>query len=195
MAEKVTSSAIVCMVQSNSYHYPMSNVIGATTIALPVAIGLTPLVGGWLWIGTQNMMIFLCIFILAFAISHWVVKHTPGLKRLFITNREMIEEVQEAATTSFFKHGLYRTKENSGILIFISVFEHKVWVLADHGINTKVATGQWNAIVTQITQGIKAGTPAQAICEAVQTVSRILQNHFPIQKDDINELENVIVSD
>ena len=44
------------------------------------------------------------------------------------------EEVQEAVLTAFFKEELYRTRDETGILIFISVFEHKVWVLADRGI-------------------------------------------------------------
>lgn len=194
-AEKSTSGEIVCMVHSASYHYPMSNVIGAAALALPAAMALTPLVGGWLWIGTQNMWVFLSVLVPAFVLGYWVVKHIPWLKRIFISNREIAEEVEEAAVTSFFKQGLYRTKDGTGILIFISVFERKVWVLADRGIDAKVSGDHWRSVVAGITEGIRIKQAAAAICLAVDTVGRTLSEHFPVAPDDINELENVIVTD
>jgi putative membrane protein len=194
-AEKSTAGEIVCMVHSTSYHYPMANVIGGAALALPAALALAPAVGGWLWIGTQNMWVFLSLLLPAFAVGHWVVKHIPRLKRIFISNREMAEEVEEAAITSFFKHGLYRTRDGTGILIFISVFERKVWVLADRGIDEKVSDDHWTSVVAGITEGIRNRSAADAICRAVDTIGRTLSEHFPVAPDDINELENVIVTD
>jgi putative membrane protein len=194
-AEKTTAGEIVCMVHSTSYHYPMSDVIGATALALPTALALTPLLGGWLWIGTQNMWVFLTILVLAFALGYGLIKHIPWLKRIFISDREMAEEVEEAAIISFFKHGLYRTKDGTGILIFISVFERKVWVLADAGIDAKVTGDHWRSVVAGITEGIRNRQAAAAICMAVDTIGQTLAEHFPVAPDDVNELENVIVED
>jgi putative membrane protein len=194
-AEKRTSGEIVCMIQGASYHYPMAHVIGAAALALPIALILTPLVGAWLWLGTQNMWIFISILATAFAIGYGVVKNTPGLKRLFISAHEIAEEVEEAAVTNFFRRGLYRTRENTGILLFISVFERKVWVLADRGINAKMEPGWWDALVAQITNGIRTGQGAAAICQAVDTMGRMLEEHFPVRADDTDELDNVIVAD
>lgn len=194
-AEKETSGEIVCMIQSASYRYPMANVTGATVLALAPALVLTPLIGGRLWIGTENLWLFLGIFGLLFAAFYLAVDHTPWLKRWFISNKELEEEVEEAAITSFFRHGLYRTRDGNGILIFISVLEHKVWVLADHGINVKVPAGQWDAVVARITDGIRHQRPAAAICEAVATVGGILKQHFPYTVDDTDELKNVIIGD
>jgi len=194
-AEKKTAGEIVCMIQSASYHYPMSDVIGAATLALPAALALTPLVGGRLWLGTQNMWIFLSILVLAFAIGLWVVKYCPWIKRIFISDREIAEEVEEAAITNFFKHGLYRTKDGTGILIFISVFERKVWVLADRGIDAKVPSDHWQSVVAGITDGIRSKQAAASICLAIQTIGRTLAEHFPVAPDDTDELENVIISD
>ena len=194
-AEKTTAGEIVCMVHSTSYHYPMSDVIGAAALALPAALALAPILGGWLWIGTQNMWVFLSILTPAFILGHWVVKHIPWLKRIFISKREMDEEVKEAAVTSFFKHGLYRTKDGTGILIFISVFERRVWVLADRGIDAKVSCDHWRSVVDGITEGIRSKQTAAAICMGVDIIGRTLAEHFPVAPDDINELENVIVTD
>lgn len=194
-AEKLTSGEIVCLIQGSSYHYPMSEVIGAAALALPAALILTPVMGAWLWLGTQNMWIFLSILLVVFTLGHWLVRHTPRLKRMFISSREIAEEVEEAAVTNFFRHGLYRTRHGTGVLLFISVFERRVWVLADQGINAKIDPGRWEAIVSRMTRGIREGRTVQAICTAVQTVGGILQEHFPIAQDDTDELDNIILSD
>jgi putative membrane protein len=192
-AEKFTSGEIVPMVVSASYRYPMANVIGAVALALPISLILTPLVGGRLWVGTQNMWLFLGFLTLLFVVFHEIVKRTYWLKRWFISQREMDEEVEEAALTGFYKEGLYRTRDETGVLVFISVFEHKVWILADRGINEKVDEGQWDDIVKIIVDGIKHNQAAESICEAVEKIGDLLKKHFPIRPDDTDELKNLIV--
>ncbi|MBI5063994.1 MAG: hypothetical protein HZB87_11175 [Desulfatitalea sp.] len=194
-AEKRTAGEIVCMIAASSYRYPMANVLGATVMALPLALLLTPLIGGWLWIGHQNMWLFIGLFGVLFTLFYLLVDHAPGLKRRFISEREMEEEVREAAVTAFFNQGLYRTQGATGILIFISVLEHKVWILADHGINAKVPTGHWDSLVAAITTGIREKRAANAICEAVACIGGVLATHFPIQSGDRDELQSVIIGD
>ncbi len=194
-AEKKTAGEIVCLVESASYHYPMADVIGAAALALPSTLLATPLIGGWFWLGTQNMWLFLGLFAIIFAISYYTVKHTIRLKRLFISNREIDEEVEEAAITNFFRHALYRTRDATGVLIYISVFERRVWVLADQGINSKVPRSQWDSVVSRITEGIRKKQAAVAICDAVHMVGRVLEEHFPAKPDDTDELQNMIIGD
>jgi putative membrane protein len=192
-AERHTSGEIVPMVVSASYHYPMSNVLGGIIFAFPISLVLTYFVGSWLWIGHYNLWLFLGIIIILFILFYQVVKWTYGLKRFFISDKEIDEEVEEAAITAFFREGLYHTKDETGILIFISVFERRVWMLADRGINAKVKEGEWDAIVKMITEGIKNKNQAEATCKAIGETGRILKEHFPRKADDTNELKNLIV--
>ncbi len=194
-AEKRTAGEIVCMIAASSYRYPMANVLGAALLSLPLALLLTALIGAWLWIGHQNMWLFIGLFGLLFSAFYLLVDHAPWLKRRFISAREMDEEVQEAAITAFFNQGLYRTRHANGILIFISVLEHKVWILADHGINAKVPAGHWDSLVAAITAGIRQKRAANAICEAVAGIGALLATHFPVQADDRDELRSVIIGD
>ena len=192
-AEKRTAGEIVVMIISSSYQYPLANVIGATTVALPLALLLTPLTGSWLWIGPQNMWLFLGFLIVFFILLHEIIKRTGWLKRFFISQREIDDEVEEAAVTQFFDQGLYRTRDQTGVLVLISVFEHRVWMLADRGINAKVQQNQWDDIVTMITAGIKQQRAADAICAAVEKIGALLEAHFPIKPNDSNELNNLII--
>lgn len=194
-AERHTSGEIVCMIVPASYAYPMAAILGATAIALPLALVSTHLVGGWLWIGTQNMWLFIGIFALFFALLHWIVKRLPALKRLFISQREIDAEVEEAAVNAFYKRGLYKTRYANGVLLFISVFEHKVWLLADKGVQAKVPQAEWDRLVGRITRRFRARQRSEAICEAIQTIGSLLRAHFPIKPDDTDELENLIIGD
>ena len=194
-AEQRTSGEIIPLVVAASYHYPMAGVLGATTLALPPAILLTPFIGGLFWIGAHNMWVFIGLFTLLFAGSHLVIQHLPWLKRLFISQAEIETEVREAAVTSFFREGLYRTRDATGVLLFVSVFEHKVWVLADHGISAKVPPGAWEEVVAGVVAGLKQGHPAEAICQAVERIGAMLEVSFPVKPDDTNELQNLIVRD
>lgn len=191
--EKKTSGEIVPMVVSSSYHYPMSDVLGAAALSFPLSIALTVYICGLLWMGSQNMWMFIGIFSVLFLLFHALIKNFPGLKRVFISKREIDEEVEEAATTAFFREGLYRTRDETGVLIFISVFERRVCILADKGINAHVGKDAWVWIVEHITTGIKQKRQADAICEAVAMVGDLLVSHFPIKDDDTNELKNLIV--
>jgi len=193
-AEKKTSGEIVPMIVPASYHYPMADVLGGVSLALPISIVLTYILGGILWVGSNNMWVFMGVFGVVFVVFYRVVQRVWPLKRVFISNREIEEEVQEAALIGFFKEELFRTRDETGILIFISVFEHRVWVLADRGINAKVDKGQGDGIVAHIVAGIKKGQPADAICEAVDEVGGILSEHFPVRDGDVDELDNLIIS-
>ncbi len=195
-AEKITSGEIVPMVVSTSYHYPLANVIGALLFSLTLAIIVTLAVSirkMWLVPNRYDMWIFPAVLALSFPLFHEFIKRLVFLKRLFISAAEIDEEVEEAALTSFYRKGLGNTRDKTGILIFISVFERKVWVLADEGINEKVDTGTWQEIVDIVTLGIKEKRQGPALCNAVKRCGELLERNFPIKPDDTDELDNLII--
>ncbi len=194
-AEKRTAGEIVPMVVSSSYHYPVADMIGAAALAFPAALAAALLTGGWLWIGGDNLWLFLGFFTIFFFVFHFAVKHTAWLKRWFVSRSEMDEEVEEAAVTSFFRQALDRTRKSTGVLIFISVFEHKAWILADRRINEKVEQSQWDAIMAELVDRIKQKNQTLGICEAVDRVGKLLAVHFPVETGDVDELRNLIIDD
>ncbi len=130
-----------------------------------------------------------------FPLAREVVKRTLWLKRRFISTKEIEAEVKEAAFTAFFKEGLYRTRDATGVLVLISVFERWVCVLADRGINERLTPDVWEKVVASIVNGIKKHRQAEAICEGIGKIGHILAAHFPIKPDDTDELKGVIIGD
>ena len=191
--EKITSGEIVPMIVSSSYHYPVSNIVGGVAISLPFSLILTMIIGPMLYLGYENMWVFLGFEFILFTLFYFIVKHTLCLKRFFISPSEIEEEVSEAAITNFYGSGLYKTRDETGVLIFISIFERKVWILADRGINKKVNKDKWDTVVGEIIQGIKEKKQGEAICHAIESIGYILKEHFPVKHDDTDELDNLIM--
>lgn len=192
-AEKQTSGEIVPMIASASHHYPLAAVRGGTFLALPLALLATALLGSHLWLGDQNMYLFVAFFLLFYLPFRMLVDRSPRLKRLFLSGREVEEEVEEAAITAFFSEGLYRTRQQNGILLFVSVLERKVWILGDRGINERIDPHGWDAIVDELSAGIKDGRQGEALCLAIDRVGEMLRTHFPYQRNDTDELHNLII--
>ncbi|NTW68223.1 MAG: hypothetical protein HGB23_00055 [Chlorobiaceae bacterium] len=190
-AEKRTSGEIVVMVVPSSYHYPLASMLGSLLTAMLVSIAVTFLYEQF--IGKESMWFFPSLFSIVFILFNEVIKRIPLLKRFFVTRSDMQEEVDEAAIQTFYYRDLNQTVDHTGILIYISLFEHHVRVIADKGINDKVHKDAWQEIVTTIVGGIHAKTQASAIAAAVDRCADILSIHFPLKAGDRNELSNEVI--
>ncbi len=194
--EKTTSGEIVPMIVGSSYHYPLADMIGALILGALTAVVATLVVSmrkSWAGFSIYDLWLFPAVFAVAFVVFHEIVKRIPWLKRFFISKEEMLEEVEEKALTSFYSHGLGNTRDRTGVLIFISVFERLAYVLADKGINEKVDSGVWQEVVDIIIKHIKSGKQAEGIVKAVKRCGELLRDNFPIKPDDTDELENLIM--
>jgi len=137
-AEMKTSGEIVPMVVDSSYDYPRSELIGAGSLALAKGLLVS-----W-WFGGESIWWFLPVFFIGFFVFQQLIRSLPGLKRKLIHPEELTEEVKEKALVSFLEQGLHETRDRTGILILISLFERRVQVLADSGINEKVPENTWD---------------------------------------------------
>ncbi|NOY12392.1 MAG: hypothetical protein GXP51_01470 [Deltaproteobacteria bacterium] len=188
-AETRTSGEIVPMVVDASYEYPRAELIGGGTLALATGLLVSWAVGG------ESIWWFLPVFIVSFFVFQQLIRNLPDLKRKLIHPGEFDVEVREKALVSFVEQGLHETRDKTGVLILISLFERRVQVLADSGINAKVPQNTWDEIVEMIVSGLKSGDACNAVCKAVTRCGELLQEHFPIKDDDTNELPNLIIEE
>ncbi len=188
LAEQRTSGEIVVMVVSSSHHYPVANIIGGTIAGLFAAVGTAMLTG------REHMWDFLGFFLLFFMLFNELIRRILPLKKLFVASGDMDEEVEEAAIASFYKKEIYNTREHCGILLYISLFEHRVRVVADKGISAVVGQEEWDGIVAMIIGGIQKKEPVGAIMTAVDRCGDMLSKRFPRKPDDTNELDNAVIT-
>lgn len=186
-AEARTSGEIVPQLVDAAFDYPRAETFGAGFFALGGAV-----LGSW-WFGGSSVWVFLPLFLLGYLPCKWLIRALPGLHRHLIHPREMAAEVEEKAILSFFELGVHKTRDRTGILILISLFERRVQLLADEGINAKVPPEAWAEVVRTITAGLHDGKPCDALCAAIGCCADILEQHFPRRSDDHNELPDLVV--
>ncbi len=186
-AEKRTSGEIVVMVVPSSYHYPLASMLGSLLLAILFGVAAA------LLFGNDNMWFFLAVFGLLFMVFHEFIKRVNIIKRLFVTASDMKGEVEEAAIQSFYQRKVNHTVDHTGLLIYISLFERNVRVVADQGISSKVSQEIWQEIVDTIVRGIRSKEHGNAIAAAVDQCADILASHFPVKTVKLNELGNEVI--
>ena len=126
-----------------------------------------------------------------------VEEQTSGEVRVSIRHkREWGEKklsLHDLALKEFTRLGMHRTKDRTGILIFLLMPERQFRIIADEGIHAKVAEGTWDRVAASMTPHFKEGKFGPGICLAVEAVGLELKKYFPRQSDDRNELSNEIV--
>lgn len=113
----------------------------------------------------------------------------PAVRRALIPTAQMDEQVEWRAAAAFVEGEVFNTRDRTGVLLFVSLFEHRVLVLADSGIHARVPQAAWDAIAANLARGLKARRAVPALLEAIQAVGALLEERGVERRpDDANEL-------
>ncbi len=206
-AESATSGEIVPMIVASCSPYPaatfLSSLVYALTISAVITITLMLIerpstvildfFHTYLVEQLASFVVFLIVFLFFIPIFILLTKKVPALKKIFLSRTEISEQVRETSHTAFKLHGLDKTKDRNGLLIFVSLFEKRVTVIADVGISRLVSNSEWKNITDALAIQIKKGNVIGGICDAIDACGKILAKHFPKLHDDEDELQNIIL--
>ena len=188
-AESSSSGEIATMVVYESDRYREAEALGALLLSGFVGVAVAVLwhhVTIWTYIPVVVLLYYPVLLFL---------RRFPHFKLSFVGPRRLTEAVSERALVAFYQQGLHRTREETGVLIFLSLLERKVWIVGDRGINAKIPPGYWKSLAERLAQGLKSGRGADAVCETVLACGEELARHFPRRPDDRNELpDDLIIS-
>ena len=185
--EGETSGEIAVMVVDASDSYREAEFLGALLLsafsALVVAISLQQ-VTIWSYIPAVILFWFPALFFM---------RRFPRFKLVLAGKKRVSEAVRERAVRAFYEKKLYRTKEETGVLIFISTLEHKVWILGDRGVNERIGPQLWQALSRELAGKIREDLAFQGLCTVIERLGVVLGEHFPRAADDTNELPNEVM--
>lgn len=189
-AESRTSSEIVVWVQRSCDDYPHAQwkaaALGAV-LAVFGAIALRRALDLW--------RVFEFEWALAAgagaALGFLVVGLSPALRRWFATPEVMAKRARAAAAEAFLELELWRTRERTGILLFLALAERQAVVLADSGIASRVPAGTWDDLIAELVRALHARESATPVCAAVRRCGELLEKAgFARRADDVNEIAN-----
>lgn len=191
-AESKTSGEIVPYFVPHSDPYSIARWRGGVAcagIALLVLLAVQ-LITTRTWI-PLSPLVYSGIILVSYLVGHLVLPLSPAFRRALAGHSLMDQRVSQRASAAFLSEEVFKTKERTGILIFLSFFERRVVVLGDTGINAKVAAPEWQGIVHTIVAGVKQGRTADGLVEAIRQCGALLQQHgFERRRDDTDELSD-----
>ena len=104
---------------------------------------------------------------------------------------ERNRSIHEMAVREFHRLKMHMTKERSGVLLYFIFEARQFYILADEGIHLK-AKEVWESVAASVTKDFKEAKYCEGICEAVRTVGKALQEHYPYKSGKSNELSDEV---
>ena len=140
--------------------------------------------------------LYLLVCFLIFSLLGHALSWNKKIKRIFTKSSEIETEVYQRAIQAFHEHGIVNTTDRNGILIFISLFERQILILADKGIDEKVDKKLWQKMVKSLSFEIYHERLLSGLQKAIEECGTVLAKHFPKTAEDKDEINNqVIVED
>ncbi len=204
-AEHMTSGEIVTIVTDLSDHYEDVAVVWASIAAfwalscyaifpqfyLGIVHGLT---GGWQhdYSAGEYLAIVFAAMALKWLGTWLILKWMP--LRLALTPKHIKMRRVRARAISLFKVGTEaKTVGRTGVLLYLSMKEHRAEIVADEAIAGKVAPEVWGDAMIALLDHVKAGRPGEGMAEAVRQMGIVLAEHFPKGSENPNELPDRLI--
>ncbi len=204
-AEEHTSGEIVTVLAERSDGYSdvaiLWSVVAAftamTLFALYPDFYLTiidRLLGGWSleWTRGEVLSILISIGLLKF-FGMWLIQLWQPLKFFLIPGPMKTARVHDRAVAHFKVGAERRTHGRTGIMIYLSMREHRAEIVADQPIAEKVPAEVWGEAMADMLAEIKQGKIAEGMAAGVRDVGKVLAEHFPRADDDVNELPDRLI--
>lgn len=204
-AELHTSGEIVTIVTDLSDHYEDIGLFWASVAAFLAfaAYGLFPdfylglvdsMTGGWAHdysAGEIMAMIFVAM-VLKWVGTWLILKWLP--LRLALTPKAIKMARVRARAISLFKVGTEaKTVGRTGVLLYLSMKEHRAEIVADEEIAKLVTPEIWGDAMVALIERVKAGQPGEGMAEAVRQMGIVLAEHFPKGHENPNEIPDRLI--
>lgn len=204
-AEAHSAGEIVTILTDRSDGYTdvaLAWAAGATITAL-VVLALFPdiylgmydrLTGSWMTEWTPSAILWLAaIFAMLKFAGVVVFQLWQPLKFWLIPPPIKSRRVRERAITCFKVGAERRTHGRTGILIYLSMREHRAEIVADAAIAEKVSAEIWGDAMAAMLVELKQGRVADGMVAAIERVGVVLAEHFPAHENDVNELPDRLI--
>ncbi len=204
-AEKGTSGEIVTVLAGQSDGYSDIALAWATIAAFTAMsvfavwpaffLGMIDAIsGGWSheWTTGETLTVMLGIGLVKF-LGVWLIQLWQPLKFLLIPGPVKTARVHARAIAHFKVGAERRTHGRTGIMIYLSMGEHRAEIVADEPIAVKVAAEVWGEAMADMLAEIKLGRTAEGMAAGIRDVGAVLAQHFPRSDEDLNELPDRLI--
>lgn len=185
VAEAKTAGEIFCVIAHASSGYSLVPIAWAALVALAAP---APMIYLTTWPAGLIYLVQLAAFVVTAAAFS-----LPAIRFRVVPNQAMRERAHVEAMRQFLAQGMHLTEHRTGVLVFVSVAEHYAEIVADSGINAKVAPAVWQDAVDAAVAAIREGRIGDGLVAAVERCGAVLAEHFPPGAINRDEVPNKVV--
>ncbi len=193
-AERRTSGEIVPYIVRHSADYDAAVWRAASAgalVATAAMLALAALYGGWSLAWTASPWAVAGASVGGGLAGALLGAFLPGVRRIVAGPGALAAEVHRRAAQAFLDEEVFNTRDRTGILLFVSLFERRIEVLGDAGINAKVETAEWVEVVDRVRAGIRQKDLAGGLVAAIEMCGGLLERRgVQIRDDDTDELSD-----
>ncbi len=188
-AERGSSAEVVAVIVDRCDAYDdalwKATAVGAVGAALVASTwhAAAALWGGWplLWIAGPTLA--------GAALAASLAAIAPPLRRALTGRNTLTRRVRRRAALAFLEEGVTRTRDRTGVLLLVALFERRVEIIADEGLRGRVAPEAWEAVARELAEALRRGRPGPAVTDAIVRCGRILADAgVGAGEGDANEL-------
>jgi putative membrane protein len=152
------------------------------------------LFGGWQPDPTLSQLLTLLMVFAAlkFTVALLILKWMP-LRLLLTPPATKHRRVRRRAIAIFKAAAERRTAGRTGILIYLSMAEHRAEIVADEAILKVTDEHAWGEAMASLVGEVRQGRPGDGIVAAIERVGTVLAEHFPRSADDVNEIPDKLI--
>ncbi|TCD06351.1 hypothetical protein EYB45_01045 [Erythrobacteraceae bacterium CFH 75059] len=204
-AEARTSGEIVTVLAERSDGYSDVVLVGCAAIAFTAmsvfAAMPAPFLELWdrifaqwghVWSIGEIASMTIALGLFAFLLA-WLVLTNDALRFALVPGPVRTRRVHDAAVRHFKVGAERRTHGRTGVLLYVSLREHRAEIFADEAIATRVPADVWGEAMADMLAEIRNGRIAEGFAAGVRDVGEVLAQHFPKAENDRNELPDRLI--
>lgn len=176
-AEKKVNAEIVPVFMVSSDNYSEAGLrgalIGAAVTSLFVLI-YDHLMDWYQFFILKNDWLFVSVIAIGGLLGYVLFGMVPGFKRFMISKQKMQDRSAAMSERVFGEYKLFETKSRTGILIFVSLFEHKIEIVPDKGLKEKIGADEWNKVIEEMKPALKRRAFDEAFLNSITKITEIL---------------------
>jgi putative membrane protein len=152
------------------------------------------MLGGWEheWSAGEYVALIFLFMTLKWLGSWLILKWMP--LRLALVPKHIKMQRVRARAIDLFKVGTEsKTVGRTGVLLYLSMREHRAEIVADEAIASKVSPEVWGDAMIALIGHVREGRPGEGMAEAVRQMGVVLAEHFPKGSENPNELPDRLI--
>lgn len=182
--ERETDAEIVIVVRARSGAYRQADYLAGAILSFAGLLFLlfSPFEFGHYFVAIDVALLF--------GVGVYVSSRSSAVRRLLTTKKYRMERVREGAAAMFYEAGIANTDAEMGIIVYLSLLERRLELIADRGVLKAAPPLEWNECLYELHRTGRR-PELETLIKALRNLGELLARVLPPTGENPNELPDM----